>query len=257
MTIRATSKGDKASVYYIYTTFNLPYSFHFPPLSPLLSPSKMGLQPRKTLSKGDTESLLPLSQAEHDDEDDSKDRGRKPAIKLAFTSTWPGLALLALLTVFITRPDLNFPFPPSHPPKPLPSFVKEGIEQCKLISRPPPHFTPFKGDRKANDRFVKGTRPVLLKNGTVWTGEKQGEEVLEGYDILLEKGVVRKISRSGEIALDLKEVDEVELHGAWVTPGMSTLLDTVVVSNLHPADTRDRRHALAFGSRRGPRASWK
>jgi hypothetical protein len=89
--------------------------------------------------------------------------------------------------------------------------------------------TSFRSSAISPDREILRTTPFSSK---VWTGEKQGEEVLEGYDILLEKGVVRKISRSGEIALDLKEVDEVELHGAWDL-AHDTLLEQDIIPFQH------------------------
>lgn len=177
----------------------------------------MGLQPRKGPSKGDLELSLPST---FQPEDESKQKRSKPALSLKVSSS--GLILFGLLYFLISK-QYDFPFPGKSAP--LPKHVKEGMEQCKIISRPSPHFEPFDVERKVSDRFVKGTKAVLLRNGTIWTGEKDGEEVLEGYDVLLENGIIRKISKSGKgkDLEELKEVEEVELHGAWVTPGMSFL----------------------------------
>jgi imidazolonepropionase-like amidohydrolase len=53
-----------------------------------------------------------------------------------------------------------------------------------------------------------------LKNVTVWTGLKDGSEILEGVDILMDGGLIKKVGKDlGEAAL------VVHLEGAWVTPG--------------------------------------
>jgi hypothetical protein len=124
----------------------------------------------------------------------------------------------------ITGRGLDFPWPKPDP-APVPSFVNEGIKQCGLINRGPPSHNPATASRKKSDRFVKGTKGVWLKNGTVWTGEKGGEEVLYGVDVLLDGGVIRKVGKSEDVEEMVKggkeNVHEVELNGAWVTPGTS------------------------------------
>lgn len=82
---------------------------------------------------------------------------------------------------------------------------------------------------------MEGTRAVWLKNGTVWTGEKGGEEVLYGVDVLMDGGVVRKVGKSEDIKEMVKkgEVDEVELNGAWVTPGKSIQSVPVPTTSLY------------------------
>lgn len=75
--------------------------------------------------------------------------------------------------------------------------------------------------RTHSDRFEKGTRPVLVKNTKIWTGRKNGTEVVHG-DILMDKGIIKDIGSlrgtssesygRGLMVLDAK--------GAWVTPGL-------------------------------------
>lgn len=60
---------------------------------------------------------------------------------------------------------------------------------------PPPNFY----NRDVSDRFQKGTKPVIIRNATVWTGRVQGLEVLKG-DILLDGGIIRQV---GPIADDV------------------------------------------------------
>ena len=193
----------------------------------------MGVQSRKA-NKEDTESLLPV---QHQADDEPKTR-RRPALELNMSTS--AIVMFGLL-FFLAKSQFDFDFPfPSKPEKPEPHFVKEGLARCKEIARPPPHFKRFDAERKQNDRFAQGTKPVWLKNGTVWTGEKGGEEVLYGYDVLLEDGVVRKISKGEALNDSFKSITEVELDGAWVTPG-ELKIGTVSAC----AHYRYCRHALA------------
>lgn len=147
------------------------------------------------------------------------------------------LPLAALAALLITchdgtrdyvRRDLGFPWPSE--PETLPPFVHEGMKRCEQIRRPPPSPEPATEKRTQSDRYVKGTRPVWLKNATLWTGEDDGKEVRYGADVWLEGGVVRKIGSKKDFD-DLLEaakdkgdkVDEVDLDGAWVTPGIVDL----------------------------------
>ena len=192
--------------------------------------------------------LLPTHNPDQmvDDEDHEGDKKRRrrpaPAFKLVIGNTLT-LVLLLLLGAWVyygtnspSGSTRRFPFP-KPPSPPLPPFIDEGIAKCEIISRPPPNFSPYDGRRQVSDRFVKGTKPVWLKNGTLWTGEDDGEEIRHGTDVLLERGVIRAIGSNKEILSSLrsrgltaqglddymKEVDEVELSGAWVTPGIVDL----------------------------------
>ncbi|ORY32152.1 hypothetical protein BCR39DRAFT_479328 [Naematelia encephala] len=117
----------------------------------------------------------------------------------------------------------EFPFPS---PKPVPKFVADGIKQCDIIAHGPPKKVHFTKDRLVSDRYVPGTGAVWLKNATLWTGENDGEEILRGADVLLDGGVIRRIGHSSdirELLVTSGNVQEVELNGAWVTPGIVDL----------------------------------
>ena len=173
----------------------------------------MPLHPRRP-AKEDPYSLLPTSQAE-----DEPPKKRKAALKLSLST--PLLALFSLLA-FLSYHNNAFDFPfPGKPEPPTPGYVKEGIERCKAINRANPHFDRYDHSRKESDRFAKGTPGVWLRNGTIWTGEKGGEEILKGWDIRLDGGVVRELRKGGKDGKDVIKGDyeEVQLDGAWVTPG--------------------------------------
>ncbi|WVQ99842.1 hypothetical protein IAU59_006985 [Kwoniella sp. CBS 9459] len=149
----------------------------------------------------------------------------QPAISLKANNLGSVFLLLLGGFVFFKVFHLDFPFPRPAPPAPLPKFIEQGIEQCEIIGRPTPHFKRANSKREKNDRFVKGTKSTWLKNGTLWTGEKDGQEVLEGVSVYLEDGVIRKVGDYKEIESYVKgkgghAAEEVELGGAWVTPGI-------------------------------------
>lgn len=121
--------------------------------------------------------------------------------------------LLACLGLLVISKQVDFPWP--MPPSPTPDYIKDGMKQCEIISRPPPHPTPFDKSRTRSDRFAAGTRDVWLKNATLWTGEKGGEEILKGVDVYMSGGVIKHI---GKVKGEKAEV--VDLKGAWVTPGI-------------------------------------
>jgi len=190
--------------------------------------SAMGIQARLTSKpgQGKDEESLPLT-TPTSEQDKFKDHSPS-SIRLYTKIAGGSLALVYLFFCLYSSTSssgLDFPWPKPEPSAPPPSFIAEGIKQCGIISRPPPHHKHATSERKYSDRFVKGTKATWLKNATVWTGEKGGEEVLYGVDVLLDGGVVRKIGKSDEISEMIKgkdkhaEVDEVELDGAWVTPG--------------------------------------
>ncbi|ODN78842.1 hypothetical protein L202_04386 [Cryptococcus amylolentus CBS 6039] len=175
----------------------------------------MGIQARNTAARLPSNADLEKAPFIEQDEDDVKPRRRSHVHALPMI-----LALFGVLYLLKTHYDTSFPFPSK--PAPLPDFIRDGIEQCEIISRPPPHYKPFTASREKNERFVEGTKSVLLKNGTVWTGEDDGQEILHGADVFLENGVVRKIGSGLDLTEHLKDknYDQVELDGAWVTPGI-------------------------------------
>lgn len=188
-----------------------------------ISLANMPIQARNTASRlpysEDIEKapLNPDNSPSDYDDDRTKSRQSGSTRSEMRTVFFTGLGLFAL-ALYVSQ-NVSFPFPSK--PQPLPDFITKGIEQCKIISRPPPHFERFDSKREKNDRFVPGTKPVWLKNGTVWTGEDDGNEILQGVDLFLDNGVIRKMGSTLELDEILKgsEYDEVELHGAWVTPG--------------------------------------
>ncbi|KAJ7664308.1 hypothetical protein B0H17DRAFT_1143701 [Mycena rosella] len=79
---------------------------------------------------------------------------------------------------------------------------------------PPPSFNL----RNESDRFQPGTRTVLVKNATIWTGRVDGLGILKG-DIFMDGGIVVRTGVVEKSLLASREYNVVDALGAWVTPG--------------------------------------
>lgn len=101
-----------------------------------------------------------------------------------------------------------------------PPHIQAVINKCLSLQQEPGPSPDF-WKRSRSDRFERGTRPVLIKGGRIWTGRENGTQVIYG-DILMEKGVIQNVGRLGWLDLtafggDLQVVDA---KGAWITPGL-------------------------------------
>lgn len=100
----------------------------------------------------------------------------------------------------------------------LPFHAEETLQKCSMLHAqpgPPPDFA----QRTQSDRFVDGTRPTLLKNASVWTGDSFQYEI-HGADILLDKGIIKFLGKaSEEILANYGDLLTVDVGGSWVTPG--------------------------------------
>ncbi|KAJ7589790.1 hypothetical protein C8J56DRAFT_1139426 [Mycena floridula] len=75
--------------------------------------------------------------------------------------------------------------------------------------------------RSTSDRFQPGTKPVLLRNATIWTGRVDGFEVIKG-EILMDGGIIKAVGRVDKALLPA-DVSIVDVKGAWVSPGIVDL----------------------------------
>lgn len=103
-----------------------------------------------------------------------------------------------------------------HPPRHAPAT----ISRCRALqSQAGPHADFHR--RSESDRFVQGTKPVLIQRAKIWTGRKNGTEVIHG-DILVDKGLfksVGSVSRSVISALG-NDLVVVDAKDSWITPGI-------------------------------------
>ncbi|KAJ7220031.1 hypothetical protein GGX14DRAFT_585165, partial [Mycena pura] len=127
--------------------------------------------------------------------------------------------ILALLAVLLASNFAAFAFffQPQRPTR-LPLHAEATLARCRALHAKPEPPRAFHS-RTVSDRFQPGTRAVLVKNATIWTGLVDGFEVLKG-DIFTDAGIIIQVGTINQSLLDLNEHDIVDAKGAWVTPGI-------------------------------------
>ncbi|PFH51544.1 hypothetical protein AMATHDRAFT_175162 [Amanita thiersii Skay4041] len=101
-----------------------------------------------------------------------------------------------------------------------PVHVSSGLSKCAAL-REKVAYTETFHDRTHSDRFAAGAKSVLIKRARIWTGDKNGTEIMRG-DILLENGIIRRVGRSLDASLDVdaSSLTVLDVDDAWVTPGL-------------------------------------
>lgn len=132
------------------------------------------------------------------------------------------LALLApfLSTAFNTA--VRSLSPPSSLQKEANAVARARCSMLHLVPGPDHAFQ----HRTQSDRF-EGARSVIIHNVTVWTGEHDGQELLHGMSILLERGLISRIaphinedSDSESWGSWAADATVIQGNGAFVTPGI-------------------------------------
>ncbi|GJE95448.1 carbohydrate esterase family 9 protein [Phanerochaete sordida] len=97
------------------------------------------------------------------------------------------------------------------------------VARCRSLRAKPGPPSDF-AKRTQSDRYVPGTKPILIKNAKIWTGEKNGTEVITA-DILLDKGVIKGIGQTTRKVLSAfkDDIEVIDAKNAWVTPGIVDL----------------------------------
>jgi hypothetical protein len=142
------------------------------------------------------------------------------------------LALLCLVPIIFLGPHLNPATESFIFRKYKPKNAADIVARCRRLAMPVASF-PKSYSRSHSDRFEEGTRPVLIQNARIWTGKKNGTEVVHA-DILLDKGLIKSIGHLRGFATQTygKEVDIVDAKGSWVTPGLVDLHSHLGVDSL-------------------------
>lgn len=131
------------------------------------------------------------------------------------------ISLATLLSILVTysHPDVSSAHSLEHSQQHVPVNAVKIIARCmslKASSGPPPAFN----SRDISDRYEPGTNATWIKNGVIFTGEKNGTVIVKG-DLLLDKGIVKAIGRIPGWMLDqVDNLTTVNAHGAWITPGL-------------------------------------
>jgi hypothetical protein len=90
--------------------------------------------------------------------------------------------------------------------------LKRGLDQCKAIQTRK-ETVPLSSSRTRNPRAVPNTAPLLIQNGYIWTGDSY----LDGYDILVDNGIIQKVEKNIET---VPEYDIIDAKSRVVTPGI-------------------------------------
>lgn len=141
----------------------------------------------------------------------------------ALAITFVGLCFLLIVHLHPVRPLRNEPL--------FNDSVQARLSaRCKYLRTPAGPPTSFY-HRTQSDRYVDGTKAVLLRNAKIWTSRVNGTEVIHG-DLLLDQGIVKAVGRVPRaMLLGMSDVETVDLHGAWVTPGLVDLHSHIGVSS--------------------------
>jgi hypothetical protein len=132
-------------------------------------------------------------------------------------SYWSIKIGVGLLTVWALTSLLQRLHPVRRAVVHIPFHAEDTLARCRVLDVRP---SPPEGKRTVSDRYVPGeARPVLIKNATIWTGNKNGTEVVKG-DLLLENGLIKEIGHVNTAPLAAySDYSTVDARGSWITPG--------------------------------------
>lgn len=108
------------------------------------------------------------------------------------------------------------------------SRLQQDFATCATLQRVPE--TPS-GVREFNKRYVNGTKPVLIRNATVWTGEPAAgtsdEDARQGKgyswvlsDVFLENGLIKQVSPSIALSSLPSGYETFDAQGRQLTAGI-------------------------------------
>ncbi|CCM02332.1 uncharacterized protein FIBRA_04424 [Fibroporia radiculosa] len=104
----------------------------------------------------------------------------------------------------------------------VPLKAQRILAQCaalQAVPGPPENFLA----RDTSDRFEPGTRPTLIRNATLWTGARNGTEIVYG-DVYMDRGIVKGIGYIPQaLYAGVGDVEVIDAGRAWVTPGLVDL----------------------------------
>lgn len=126
---------------------------------------------------------------------------------------------------------------------------------CNYVQRPAGPAFDFALRRESN-RFEPGTPPTFIRNVRIWTGEDDGNEVIDG-DVLVDKGMIRSVGRIPMSLLDDVQrewngsLNSIDAGGAWMTPGLVDLHSHIGVGS-----APSLRGAADTNSRKAPILPW-
>ena len=146
-------------------------------------------------------------------------RQTQPRLRRLRIALSSGLLLTSCLLYYVSPGFFSFTATPTAQRPPHAAQILAVCNQLHTLPGPPADFL----EREQSDRFEKGTRPVLVRNARIWTGNKNGTEVLRATDILLDGGIIQSIGHLGHLldgSSKILNLEVVDAEGRWVTPGI-------------------------------------
>jgi hypothetical protein len=104
----------------------------------------------------------------------------------------------------------------------LPFHAEQALQKCQMLHAKPGPLPNFH-TRTESDRFVEGTRATLIRNASIWTGDEEQYEILQG-DILFDKGIIKFLGHASQDLIgNFKDLVTLDAGGSWVTPGYAPI----------------------------------
>lgn len=132
--------------------------------------------------------------------------------RISYFARLLALCSVATLAFFIVSPSATV----NRTISKVPRDANQIQAKCRALNIEPGPPSDFY-DRTVSDRFVEGTKPVLIRNATIWTGRVQGLEVLHG-DIYIDGGIIKALGQIDHVIID-QTTKVIDAGGAFVTPG--------------------------------------
>ncbi|KAI0819971.1 hypothetical protein BC628DRAFT_1399702 [Trametes gibbosa] len=131
--------------------------------------------------------------------------------------------LLALAVASFTYISLALGALPGPRTETLPLEAQSILARCRSLKLQPGPAADFHA-RTHSDRLQSGTKPVLIRNATIWTGFAGGSEILLQGDVFLDNGLIQAVyHKSSSMLTHGRNTTIIEANGAWLTPGIIDL----------------------------------
>ena len=136
---------------------------------------------------------------------------------------WP-LVFIGILAILTLGTHIHLTDGRSEHIVKVPKDAEAIKARCKNLQLSPGPSAGF-SSRSSSDRFVLGTKPVLIKNATIWTGNDAGREIVKG-DVVIDQGLIKIIAVDidpKQMNMDKLSLEVIDAEGGWVTPGYAYL----------------------------------
>jgi hypothetical protein len=116
-----------------------------------------------------------------------------PRFRRSNKRVWPVLAVLVLAALYLSTELAFLPLDSHRTQVHVPLHAAETLARCRSLNLKP-LAVPAAGfsSRSQSDRYEPGTKSVLIRNASIWTGLQDGTDVVHG-DILLEQGIITAV----------------------------------------------------------------